>query len=260
MNLYLRLLGASLRARMQYKWDFIATSLMYAMITAIDFLTVAAILYRFGTVGGWSVYEVALLSGIISTSYGIYRTLASELNTFEKYMVTGEFDMIMIRPWPTLATVITRNVDFGRIGAALQGVLLIVVGLSGVLAEGAPAWLVWYSAILPLAGAVVITAISLATAACGFWLIRIDELSIFTLNAPNAAGNYPVHIFPGWMRRLLLYVVPTGTIGYVPLTYALGKTGSLWNLMAPFPAALLSFTVAYGLWRLGERHYQSTGN
>jgi len=132
VSLYLRLLSASLRARLQYKWDFVVSGLFYALLSAVDFLTVAAIMYRFPRVGGWGFAEIALLAGLSGTSFGLFRVLCAELWTFEKYLVTGEFDSLLTRPWPTLMSLLARNFDLGRVGAMLQGVLLMVIGLKGV--------------------------------------------------------------------------------------------------------------------------------
>ncbi|HYF75604.1 MAG TPA: ABC-2 family transporter protein [Symbiobacteriaceae bacterium] len=257
MALYLRLLGAGVRARLQYKFDFLFTTVLYGVITAIDFLTVAAILFRYSSVAGWNVYEIALLSGMASASNGLFRVLGSEVTLFERYLVTGEFDNLLIRPWPTLASLLTRNFDIGRVGAFLQGLLLVVVGLNGV---GAPVWLWVYCLVVPFAGCLVIGAIYLAVAAAGFWLTRIDELQTFAVNAPLAAVNYPQEIFPKALRWLFLSLLPMAAIGYVPLSYALGKGGSVLGLVVPFLAAGASVAVSVRLWGWGERRYQSTGS
>lgn len=257
MALYLRLLAAGLRVRLQYKFDFLVTAVLYGVITGLEFLTVAAILYRYSTVAGWNVYEIALLSGLASASNGLYRVLGSELTLFERYLVTGEFDNLMIRPWPTLASLLTRNFDIGRIGAYLQGLLLIVVGLKGV---GAAPWLWVYCLMVPFAGCLIVGSIYLSVATAGFWITRIDELQTFAVNAPLTAVNYPQEIYPKALRWLFLSLLPMAAIGYVPLTYALGKGGSALGLLVPFVAAGVSVAVSLRLWGWGERRYQSTGS
>lgn len=257
MRLYFRLLGAGLRARLQYKFDFLMTTVMYGLITAVDFLTVAAILYKYRSVSGWSVYEVALLAGITSASYGLFRTFGAELASFERYLVTGEFDSVLIRPWPTLATLLSRSFDIGRIGAVLQGLVVVGVGLQGI---GAPPWLWLYCLTLPLAGGLVITAIYLTVATAGFWLTRIDDLQTFAGNAPMAAAVYPQEIYPKILRWLFLSLLPVAAIGYVPLRYALGKGGAPVALLVPYLAAVVSLRVSLWLWSRGERRYQSSGS
>lgn len=260
MDLYLRLIGASIRARMQYKWDFILTSFFYALITAIDFLTVAAILYRYNSVAGWNLYEVSLLSGVASASHGIYRVFGAEIDAFEKYLVNGEYDSFLIRPWPPLLSLLARNFDLGRIGGTLQGYLVLSLGLSGVLKQGAPGWLLPYALMLPLAGAVVIGSIGIAVAGAGFYVTRISELQTFAINAPLAAATYPAEIFPRWLRGLLSSLLPVACIGYIPMRYALGKGGTPLSLLAPLAAAAVALFVALRIYQRGERRYQSTGS
>lgn len=260
MKLYFRLLWAAIRARMQYKLDFIATTMMFGLLMLVDFLTVAVILHRFGTVGGWNLHEVALLAGITATANGLHRTFAGELNNFERYLVNGEFDTLLTRPWPTLASLLARNFDLGRAGAILQGYILITFGLKAVLAQGAPAWLAVYVYLLPIAGFCVIVAINMAVAAMGFWLTRIDELTAFVLHAPMTAASYPMSIYPQWMRGIFTSLLPVAAAGYIPLTYGLGKGGTPLALLAPLLAAAGALLVGLRLWRFGERHYQSTGS
>lgn len=260
MKLYLRLVAASIRSRMQYKVDFLLTSFFYALITALDFLTVAAILYRYNSVAGWSVYQVALLSGLASASHGLYRVFAAEIDAFEKYLIQGEYDSFLIRPWPPLLSLLARNFDLGRAGAALQGYLVLSIGLSGVLAEGAPRWLIPYTLVVPMAGAVIVASIGIAVAGAGFYLTRIGELQTFAINAPLTAVNYPVEIFPRWLRSFLTALLPVACIGYIPIRYGLGKGGTPLHLLVPFVAAAVALFAALRIYHLGERRYQSTGS
>jgi len=260
MKLYLRLLGASIRSRMQYKFDFLLTTIMYAMITALDFLTVAAILYRYQSVAGWSIYQVALLSGLASASNGLFRVFGSELYDFERYMINGEYDNLLIRPWPPLLSLLSRNFDIGRVGGAIQGYLVLGIGLTGVMAEGAPRWLIPYALLAPLAGGVIVGAIAMAVAGAGFYLTRINDLQTFAINAPLTAANYPAEIFPRWLQGVLTALLPMAAIGYIPVRFALGKGGSVLSLGAPVFAAVAALLVALRIYQWGERHYQSTGS
>lgn len=260
MRLYIRLITASMRARLQYKADFVITTIMYGVVILVDFLTIAVVAYRYNGVAGWSLAEIALLAGVVSASTGIYRTFAAEVNGFERYLVHGDFDGLLVRPWPTLASLAARNFDLGRLGAAVQGYLLMSFGLRAATAGQGPAWLTLYLLFLPVAGACIILAVAILTATAGFWLTRIDELQTFLLNAPSTAASYPLDIYPSWLRWTLTVVIPMGAIAFIPLNYGLGKGGTLLSLAVPYLTALLALLLALRIWRWGERHYQSTGN
>ena len=261
MALYSRLAKASIRARMQYRANFILTVLMDGALFAMDFLLMAAILYRFDSIGGWSVFEIGLLYGAASMARGVYRTFGYELHRFESYIAEGHFDTLMVRPWPTLLVLLTRNLDIGRLGAAAQGALVLGISChalikAGSLSAGAMAY-VW---ILPLWGAAIFFAISLATSASAFWLTRIADLQVFTMYAPMNAASYPLGIYPASLRALLHTALPVAFAGYVPIRFLLGKGGSAFDLVTPVLVAMAALYVSYWFWRLGESGYQSTGS
>lgn len=136
-RVYVRLAGASLQAKMEYKLNFLLSTLLYALLSAVDMLLLAAVLSRFHSVGGWDVYEAALLYGLSSAGMGLYRALTAEVS------------------W--------------RIGWAAQGVLVMTAGAVALIRSGdlAPYSLA-YLWLLPLAGGAIFCALGLATAALAF--------------------------------------------------------------------------------------------
>lgn len=260
-RLYLRLAAASLQARMEYKLNFALTTFLYGILSVVDMVLIAALLTRFRTVGGWSLAEVALLYGLSSAAMGIFRTFAPEVDNFERYIVQGEFDGLLLRPWPSLFVLLTRNVDIWRIGWAMQGYLVATVAaLALIRSDSMAPWALGYLWLLPLAGCGIFFALALVTAALAFWVERINELQVFTLHAPQNASGYPLHIYPRWLRWLFSSAVPVAFVNYVPVRYLLGKGGSGLDLFVSPMVAAIALWVAYRFWCWGESRYQSTGS
>lgn len=259
-KIYLRLLAASVRAQMQYRFDFLISTVLYAGLTVMDFATVAVILARFKIVGGWELPQIALLAGVPSTAWGLYRTFASELHEIEPYLISGSFDSFLVRPYPPLLLLTAQKFDLGRVGGIVQGMVVLGTGLWYFVTGGGAPLAALYILLLPLAAFGIMLGLSLATAGVGFWIIRVEQLQHFVLGAPMAAGNYPLAIFPTWLRRVLTFILPVGAWAYFPLRYLLGKGGSPLALGAPFLAAGAVLGVGYLVWRAGLRQYQSTGS
>jgi ABC-2 type transport system permease protein len=261
-RVFMFLSAKGMRERMQYKASFLLTVLFRTLSTAMDFVLIAVILARFRYIDGWSVFEVALLYGPVTIARGLFDTFARELERFENYLVSGEYDGILVRPWPSVFALLARKVDVTRVGMLLQGVVLIAIGAAQAIPAGrlSVAGLAYLAVLLPVFGAMILTAVSMATAAIGFWIIRIDELTTFTMYAPLAAGVFPLSIYPGWLRGLLHTVIPIAFAGYLPVLYLLDKGGSGWIMIATPAVALLSLYLASRLWALGERQYHSTGS
>ncbi|GHU18546.1 hypothetical protein FACS1894163_10670 [Spirochaetia bacterium] len=107
---------------------------------------------------------------------------------------------------------------------------------------------------------------------CGV-ILRVTTIILFAstlfyfkganLNIPFMAhtlgefGRYPVNIYPLWMRIILLYIIPTGFIGYVP---ALIMRDGLFPLMISIPLMTACyFLVTRFVFYRGIKHYESMG-
>jgi ABC-2 type transport system permease protein len=257
--MYFRLVRASLRSLMQYRFSFMFSLVVNVLVTVADFLVVLAILYNFRSIGGWNTAQIAALYGVATAALGIYRAFGSELQNFQNYIVTGEFDGLLLRPWPTLLVLLSRRVELFRLGAVLQGYAALVISLAylGGPAEFGVAY--FYMLLLPLLSSGIFFAISIATAAVAFWTGRIRELQTFTIYGPSTAASYPTAIYPRWIRYFLT-VLPVTFVGYVPLRTTLGLGGQLWHVVTPMVASAISLLAALWLWRRGERAYHSTGS
>ncbi len=261
LQLYARLVSCSIRAKMQYRFDFLASTVIQATMGLYDFLLVAVILWKFRSVAGWNIYEIGVLYAVARVGYGLYRMVCNELERFDQYIVNGEFDSILIRPYPTLYVLLSRDFDFTRVTWLVQGIALLALCAGPLLKSGVLTWPgLLHIALTSVWSALLYAAVALATAAAAFWIVRIEELQVFTLNATSSATLYPLDIYPAWMRAALLYVIPLGMGNYVPLKYLLGKGGSDLSLVLPPVVAACSLLVAYRLWLWGETRYHSTGS
>lgn len=260
-RLYWLLLSAGVRAKMQYKFNFISSTLIQVAGGLYDFSLIAVLLWRFKSIHGWNIYEVGVLYGVSRVGYGLYRIFGNELERFESYIVRGDFDSMLVRPWPSLFMLLSRNVELSQIslvieGAGVGGVSAMSLVRTGALRWTDVGWLLYAS----LASACLYTAVAIATASAAFHIVRIEELQVFTQNAPSTAGLYPLDIYPAWLKYMLLTVIPLGLGNYIPVKFLLGKGGTWFNLAVPALACVLSLRVANRLWHLGESRYHSTGS
>ncbi len=77
-------------------------------------------------------------------------------------------------------------------------------------------------------------------------------------------GEFPVHLFPRWLRWFFVGVVPAGAVVYLPAMYALDAANPLgvptWvQVLSPLVCVPVLLAAA-AVWRLGLRHYESTGS
>ncbi|TXK74393.1 ABC transporter permease [Paenibacillus sp. N3.4] len=260
VKLYMLLIKASLRSRMQYKFNFFFSTAMASFIHISEFLMVALVMMRFGNIKGWTLYEVCYLYGVMMISKAIYRTLASDVHHLEKYLVSGDLDALLTRPIPVLLALMTQNsrVLFAEIG---QGILLLVIVMKALMANGQIGWsAIPLTGLIILTGAVILFAIGLATAAAGFWLTRIESLQNLTEDASQTASRYPLSLYPKWLQGTLLVLIPVGFVNYIPALYVLRHQGGMGMLLGTMAVACVALWLAMRYWKLGLTRYQSTGS
>lgn len=260
VRLYILLIKASLRSRMQYKFNFFFSTVMASFVHISEFLMVALVMMRFGNIKGWTLYEVCYLYGVMMISKAIYRTLASDVHHLEKYLVSGDLDALLTRPVPVLLALMTQNsrLLFAEVG---QGIILLFIAMKALMADGQIGWsAVPLTVLIILTGAIILFAIGLATAAAGFWLTRIESLQNMTEDASQTAARYPLSLYPKWLQGALLVLVPVGFVNYIPTLYLLRHQGGIGMLIGTIAVSFVALWLAMRFWKLGLSRYQSTGS
>ncbi|MDF2962909.1 MAG: family transporter [Paenibacillus sp.] len=260
LRLYSLLIRASIRSRMQYKWNFWLSTVLAAFINAMEFLLISLILWKFGSLKGWSLYEIGYLYATIMLSKTIYRSLANDVHHLEKYLISGDLDQLLIRPVPLLLALMSQNFRI-MTGEYIQGGVILVLCLQGMMQAGQIGWwAVPQTAAVILIGSVILFAIGLGTATVGFWITRVSDLQNVTEDAAHKAVHYPMEIYPMWLRGILLTVIPVGVANYIPALYVLKGEFGAWLLPAACMFALLFLWAVLQFWKLGMTRYQSTGS
>jgi ABC-2 type transport system permease protein len=260
LHMYTLLIRASIRSRMQYKFNFWFSTLLAFIINSMEFLLISLVLWRFGSLKGWSLYEIGYLYATILLSKAIYRSLANDVHHLERYLVSGDLDQLLIRPVPLLLALMTQNFRI-MMGEYVQGGIILTVCLQQMMQSGQISWWAVPQTIAVLIiGAVFLFAIGLGTATFGFWITRVSDLQNVTEDAARTAVQYPMDLYPMWLRTLLLTVIPVGAANYLPALYVLRHEFGVWLLPALALFAALFLWAMLQFWRLGMTRYQSTGS
>jgi ABC-2 type transport system permease protein len=262
LALWGRLAGAAIRSQMQYRSSFAIQSLVMFGVMLSDLLPVWILARFFGSLDGWSFAELALLYGLVETSWASVETALRGFENFSTYLIQGDLDRILLRPRGVILQVAARDFDARKLARIAQALVVLVVA-SAVLGLGAAA-LAWV-AIGVLGGMLTFAGIVMAGAAIQFWTLgQAQELQNILTYGGAAALTYPVSIYATWFRRVLTYAVPLAFVNYFPALAALGRTTEAgWPdfvpYLSPFVCALvLAFGIAAFGW--GLRHYESTGS
>ena len=253
-----------MRAWFQYRTDAFLSSLTVLLREATSVIVIYFTLLKFGSLGGWNIYEMLFLYSLLYLTYGIMIIFFTGLRDFGKTVRNGDFDRFMLRPRGLLFQIIFTNADwFAAVGHGGLGIFLFLVSANKVGIIWSIEKGIYY--LFAVAGGVLIQgAIFLLLATLNIYLLETNSLKeVFYWNMRKFAG-YPVSIFHKAIQVCMIYVVPFAFVNYFPAQYILRKED-----MAQYPEMFMYLTpvlglgmylLAYGFWRYSIKFYKSSGN
>ncbi len=258
MRLYLRYFSIHARSLMQYKTSFFLTVFGQFITSFTGFLAVWFMMDRYHEVQGFDFREVSLCFAVMLMAFSLAECFARGFDTFPSMLGNGEFDRIMTRPRGLIFQVLAQKVELSRLGRLAQATLIFVwaIPASGV---------VWtpdkiFTLVMMISGGIVVFSglFIVYASLCFFTTDGLEFMNIFT-DGGREFGRFPFSIYGDGILRFLTYAIPLALFQYYPLLYLTGRSGSLLYMFTPALGCLF-IVPCYLLWRLGLRHYKSTGS
>jgi viologen exporter family transport system permease protein len=263
LRLYGRYASISLRGQLEYRASFLMQAAGQFALTGIEFLAIWALFDRFGEIRGWTLPEVALFYGLISITWAIADAVARGFDAFGNTIKYGEFDRLLLRPRSTVLQLFGQELTLRRIGRLAQGVAVLLFAITALDVV----WSTARIALLLLAvacGACMFIGLMILQATSAFWTTESLEVwNAFTYGGVFMS-QYPLAIYRPWFRRFFTFVIPLACINYFPGLAILGRsdplgTSVLIQWLAPL-AGPLFMVICLQIWKVGVRHYRSTGS
>ena len=257
MRLYLSFLSLHLKSAMTYRGSFLLSCLGQLLVTVNTFLGVKFLMDRFGTIAGYTLPQLALCFAVILAATSLAECFARGLDAFASVLSEARFDRLLVRPRGLLFQLLCEKMKLSMVPRLLQAVLMLV----WVISAGAVRWTAPTAAVLVLmilCGAALFFGLFLINAAlCFFTLEGLEVMNIFT-DGPREYGKYPFGIYGKGVLWILTLLVPLALVQHWPLQYLLDR-GPVWYGFLPLVSLLFLIPCA-AVWRLGVRHYRSTGS
>ncbi len=260
MKLYFRYMSILLKSQMEYRTSFILLSIGQFFVPFLVFVSIFLFFQRFPNIGGWSLYEVALCYSVIHIAFSLSECFARGFDSFSSIVINGDFDRILVRPRSTILQVLGSKFEFTRIGRLAQSILVLIFSLINLNLT----WNMYkiVTLLLMIISAVCIfTGIYMLAAALCFWTIEgLEVMNIFT-DGGREISQYPLSIYKEWVRKFFTFVIPFGTVNYLPLMFILDKTqgNELMYMLTPLYGMIFIFPCIL-IWTVGVAHYKSTGS
>ena len=229
------------------------------MNTVWDFLAIVVLYWRFGTLGEWQIAHTLFAFGLGATSFGLAEWFSRGLDIFPWYIRTGAFDRVLVRPRPTILQALGERFQLDRCGRVIVGIGCIVsagriLGISWTLAGIA-------MVVLAIAGGwFLYTGVFTIFATISFWTIGPIQIIYMFTNHTLQYLKIPFGYFGTFVRRLLVFVFPMALFTYFPVMSLSGLSSKYAFGYFALPAGICFSLLGLMFWRIGVKHYHSTGS
>ncbi len=259
-SLWLDLCRISLVQEMMFKLNFILWIIVEALWFALQLSFMAVLYNHTDSIGGWTKWEVILLSGcsqLLTQLVSIF--FMTNLTQLSELIRTGKLDFFLLLPVNARFLISTRKFEVGNCVNALLGVAVIVWSLTELGRMPSVAQLLGF---VVLCGAGVLIHYSLMSllASTAFWTVRSQGIVWGYYNLFNIA-RLPDAAFPrGAFKAVFTFALPVLLVSNVPSRLLANRLESPWEMLLLLGMALAGFGISEWVWRRALRQYTSASS
>jgi len=238
---------------LQYRVNFFVQLLQSLIQSGTGLVMLSLVYSHTDQLHGWKQPELLSLLGVQVLLGGvIHAFIQPNMERLMQDVQEGTLDYALTKPADSQVLVSVRMVRIWQVVEIVSGVILLFVGLAGVDKSVGLVDAVAFGFALVI-GAVLVYCFWLIMTTGAFWIVRMEHvLELF--EGIYRTGQWPIGVYPGWLRYSVTFLVPVAFAVTVP---AQAVTSRLeWTTLAiSFGFGCALFVAARWFWRFGLRHY-----
>jgi ABC-2 type transport system permease protein len=253
VRLALTFLRVGVMNEVQYRANFFV-QLVQSLLTIATGLTALALVFSHtDELGGWTRPQLLAVMGVFTMVGGMIRSVIQpNMQRVVEDVREGRLDFALTKPADAQVLISVRDVRLWQLTDVLVGLVVLIVAL--VQIGNAVSWrsLIAFVGLL-IVGLISVYCFWLMLASASFWLVRMNEVQEL-FDGIYRAGQYPVGIYPGWLKYGLTFLVPLAFAVTVPSEAATGRL--TWQAVAiAVCSASALILISRWFWRRGLRRY-----
>lgn len=208
------------------------------------------------SIAGYSIWQMVLFYATFNLIDVIPQALFREVYRFRSYIVQGEFDFILTKPFSPLFRSLAGGsdvLDIPMIVLSLGLVIVSILNIGHITISDVALYM-----LLVLNGLIIATSFHIFTLCVGILTTSVDH-AIMVYRDLTQLGRFPVDIYLEPIRGILTFVIPIGIMMTFP-------TKALMNLLEP-QLILIAFAFSTGFlfaslkfWQYSLTKYQSASS
>lgn len=257
MRALIRLAALHLRLgamnELQYRLNFVVQLVQSLLALGTGLVVLALIYQRTDDLDGWSRPELLAVMGVFTMMGGLIRmVIEPNMQRLMEDIRLGTFDHVLTKPTDAQMLASVREFRLWQSVDLVVGAIVLAVALVQLDDRPGPLDALAFGAALVLGGVMVYCFWLLITIGA-FWVVRMNEVQEL-FSGLYRAGQFPVGIYPAWLRYGLTFLVPIAFAVTVPSQALTGRLTAP-NLLLAAAVAVVLAALTRVLWRVGLRHY-----
>jgi len=254
LKIYLLLSYQSLKIVLQHRQGIILFLLgkilrffvIFGMIFLIFSKTKMLVTYSFN-----QVIIIYLTFNLIDTAAQV---LYREVYRFRPLVVSGNLDLILVKPYHPFLRVLVGGIDFLDLFLLIPYLFLLIFFITK---ESFPFFSVVLYFTLIINGLLIATAFHIGVLALGLLTTEVDNAIMIYRDLLNL-GRFPIDIYQKTISFIFTFFIPVGVMTTFPAK-ALFNLLSFRNTVFAFFISFFLLSLSIKLWQLGLKKYQSAG-
>jgi len=241
---------------MQYRFDFFAGLIVSLTLSCIGPMIQYLIFTRTNGYPSWNINQIILFQGMLLFWLGLKDMLFGEVrNLTENLVRKGEFDRLLLKPYPSIGILLSSGFYYYGIGSVLAGLGVIIYSVNklnlhlnlyqiGLFIAFIICGITLYMAVTVIYCTIVIMVVNMG---------RIGEITDKILRF----SEFPVEIFAPVTRLFFITVIPFAVWVYFPVQALLNRLDLKAAIGALF--CFLVFLASLKVWNIFLKKYTSAG-
>lgn len=232
MGLFRKYAKLNLKKTLQYRKSFIMSLLSQVFIFFTYYFVILALFDKFDNVSSYTVHEILLAFSVIQFGFSVNEVFARGIDCFDRLIIQGEFDRILVRPRKILIQVLGYEMNFAKGARVIQAIIILVIALTNLNID----WNIYRVITLIfmlLSSILIFFGIFLVSAAYCFVTLEGLEVRNLVTDGGKHMAQYPIGIFNKGFRLFFTFVIPYAFVNYYPLLYFIGRNDNPWYCLSP---------------------------
>ena len=258
MKLYLKSLSMHLKSTLEYKAAFIISFISQIFIFFSYYFIILALFTKFDNIKGFTLYEVLLCFAVIQFGFAFCEFFARGLDNFDRLIVNGDFDRLLLRPKNLILQVLCYDIDFIKASRIIQALIILVIALVKLEIEWSILKVITLILMNLSAIGIFFGIFLLAAAYCFITVQGLEVRNVFTDGGKHMA-QYPIGVFKKGFVYFFTFIIPYAFVNYYPLLYFVGKSNN--KLYAISPLLVFVYIIpCIIVFKKGIKRYASVGS